>query len=200
MSTDRIRRRLLLLTSNPRSRIALTIKPLNQDCLHNEPVGLFCCSTAALDKILGMGLSEKPKSNKRRLLIKKGMEAKLVEDDKLTLILKGVSANSKVNSLLSDINALKKPLCVKLPLREPSNLFEDPSKIVSLAVKSESNLIITGDSKKKSPMSLTLARLFNKNLLDVMELGVSNYVPMSNFKSQSACTVGTKPIILFQVS
>jgi ribosome production factor 2 len=62
--------------------------------------------------------------------------------------------------------------------------------------KSDASLFMFGNHTKKRPHNLVLGRCFDHHILDMMEFGVDNYVPMSAFKGVSA-TLGSKPCFSF---
>jgi len=45
-----------------------------------------------------------------------------------------------------------------------------------------SSLFVLGSHSKKRPNNLVLGRTFNHQILDMVELGVENYLPMASFK------------------
>lgn len=53
-----------------------------------------------------------------------------------------------------------------------------------------------GNHTKKRPHNLVVGRCFDHHILDMMELGVDNFVPMGAFKGVSA-TLGSKPCFSF---
>lgn len=124
----------------------------------------------------------------------------LFENDKLTMFLRGKNCSGEVSRLLVDLSNLKKPLVV--PRKRDVNIypFQDSSFIEKMANTAHTNLIVLGESSKKRKTALVLMRMFNEQLLDAMEIVVSNYQPTSSFKGVKPCSVGAKPLILFQGS
>ena len=122
----------------------------------------------------------------------------LFEDDKLTMFVRGNNCSGEVSKLMGDLSNLKKPLTV--PRKRDVNFypFQDSAVLEKLANASHSNLIVLGESSKKRKACLVLMRMFNEQLLDAIEIVVSNYQPVSSFKGVEAPAVGSKPLILFQ--
>lgn len=122
----------------------------------------------------------------------------LFEDDKITMFVRGNNCSGEVTKLMSDISNLKKPLTV--PRKRDVNFypFQDSSHLEKLANTARTSLMVLGESSKKRKACLVLMRMFNEQLLDAVELVVSNYQPASSFKGVVAPAVGAKPLIVFQ--
>ena len=122
----------------------------------------------------------------------------LFEDDKVTMFLRGNNCSGEVSKLMSDLSNLKKPLAV--PRKRDVNIypFEDSSHIEKMANTAHTNLVVLGESSKKRKAGLVFMRMFNEQLLDAIEIVVSKYVPASAFKGVEPCSVGAKPLIVFQ--
>jgi ribosome production factor 2 len=142
-------------------------------------------------------LSAEPKTAKgKRMKARQGPV--LFEDDKLTMFLRGRNCSGEVSKLMSDLANLKKPLVI--PRKRDHNIypFQDSSHIEKMANTAHTGLIVLGESSKKRKAAIVMLRMFNEQLLDAIELVVSNYVPASNFKGVEPCSVGAKPLIVFQ--
>ena len=142
-------------------------------------------------------LEVEPKTAKgRRIKARQGPV--LFEDDKSTMFLRGNNCSGEVSKLMSDLANLKKPLSV--PRKRNVNLypFQDSSMIEKVANAAHTNLVVLGESSKKRKAALVLMRMFNEQLLDAIEVVVSNYVPASSFKGVEPCSVGAKPLLVFQ--
>ncbi|TFK25580.1 Brix-domain-containing protein [Coprinopsis marcescibilis] len=64
------------------------------------------------------------------------------------------------------------------------------------AHKNDAQMFVVGQSTKKRPHNMTLVRMFDNRVLDMLELGVDKYVAMEEIKTQK-CTPGTKPLLHF---
>jgi len=67
------------------------------------------------------------------------------------------------------------------------------------AEKQDASLFIIGSHSKKRPQNITFARTFDHKLLDMVEVGVSNYIGSSEFKNVDA-TAGVRPLLTFSGS
>lgn len=74
--------------------------------------------------------------------------------------------------------------------------FEDDVKIQNLIVRNECNLFVFGSSSKKRPNNLVLGRLFEHELLDMVELGVTSYKGLADFKNDKIAS-HCKPCLVF---
>jgi ribosome production factor 2 len=131
---------------------------------------------------------------------KKFLEArapKVTENDKTTLLLKGGKTTEMLTDFLTDIYQLKKPSVEKLkqwvlyfhaiinayPFRKnPVHLFEDCTFIEKMGQKYDASLFAMISNSKKRPDTVTIGRLFDSHLLDMVELKLVNFKPTSEFK------------------
>jgi ribosome production factor 2 len=122
----------------------------------------------------------------------------LFEDDKVTMFLRGKNCSGEVTKLMTDLANLKKPLAIARKRNQNIYPFQDSSLIEKMAVAAHANLVLLGESSKKRKAGVVMMRLFNEQLLDALEIIISNYVPASAFKGIEPCAVGSKPLIVFQ--
>nr|XP_033795624.1 ribosome production factor 2 homolog isoform X2 [Geotrypetes seraphini] len=112
------------------------------------------------------------------------------------MLLKGGNANCTVTQALKDIYALKKPYAVLYKKKNITRPFEDQTSLEFFAKKSDCSLFIFGSHNKKRPNNLVLGRMFDYHVLDMIELGVENFVSLNDIKN-SKCPEGTKPMLIF---
>lgn len=105
--------------------------------------------------------------------------------------------SATVTDALRDIARLKFPLCNKLSRKNDILPFEDSSQLESLCEKSDCSLFVMGSHNKKRPNNLIFGRTFDFKALDLIELGILKYEPMSTDATKTN-VVGSKPCILFQ--
>jgi len=151
-----------------------------------------------LRKFLAMAeFGTEPKTAKgKRIVAARGPT--LFEDDKLCSFLRGNNCSGEVTKLLTDLMNLKKPLAVSRKRDFNFYPFQDSSPIEKIAKGSHTNLVVLGESSKKRKACLVMMRMFNEQLLDAIELNITNYQPTSSFKGVEGCGVGAKPLIVFQ--
>lgn len=61
--------------------------------------------------------------------------------------------------------------------------FENVNSIEFLSQKNDCSLFMIGSHSKKRPNNFVLGRLFNYQILDMVEFGVLNYEAMDTFKT-----------------
>lgn len=78
--------------------------------------------------------------------------------------------------------ALKRPHAVSFSKKNAIRPFEDASSLEFWANKNDASLFVIGQSTKKRPNGMTLVRMFDNRVLDMLEVGVENFVSMHDFK------------------
>lgn len=111
-------------------------------------------------------------------------------------MLEGRKCSGNVKQALKDLYQLKKPLCKKLTRNNDITPFEDTSSLQFLVEKNDCNLFLFGSSSKKRPDNLVLGRVFDHELLDMVELGIKEYKSMSEFQNDKIGTC-VKPCLVF---
>lgn len=81
--------------------------------------------------------------------------------------------------------ALKRPNAISFSKKNTVRPFEDASSLEFWAQKNDASLFLVGQSTKKKPNGLVLARMFDGRVLDMCEFGVDKFVSMSEFKVSS---------------
>ena len=139
--------------------------------------------------------SRKPTTRKgKQILLSR--EPKLIEAAKNTLFLEGRKCSGEIRQALKDLYDLKKPQAKSLSRSNDMTPFEDDVKLQNLVVRNECNLFVFGSSSKKRPNNLVLGRLFEHELLDMVELGVTAYKGLADFKNEKIAS-HCKPCLVF---
>jgi len=127
---------------------------------------------------------------------------KLVENTKQCLLLKGPKSSNIVQSVLKDIHSLKKPDSKLFQKKNLTRPFEDPGSVEFLGKQNDCSLFAYVSHSKKRPHNLVLGRLFDFQLLDMVELSIdeSTFKSMADFESDRKATVrvGGKPMFVFK--
>lgn len=99
---------------------------------------------------------------------------------------------------MTDLHSLKRPLAQKFTKKNDIHPFEDPSSLEFFAEKNDTSLMVYGSHSKKRPHCVTLVRLFDHKILDMLELHIEpdTFRTLSQFKNTKA-RVGLKPLISF---
>uniref|UniRef100_A0A1B0CZU4 Ribosome production factor 2 homolog n=1 Tax=Phlebotomus papatasi TaxID=29031 RepID=A0A1B0CZU4_PHLPP len=96
-------------------------------------------------------------------------EPKLIENVKNTLILEGRKCSGDIKSALKDLYHLKKPQAKCLSRQNEITPFDDEIPLLQLAQKNECSLFMFGSTSKKRPNNLILGRLYEQELLDMVD-------------------------------
>nr|POF12932.1 ribosome production factor 2 like [Quercus suber] len=142
----------------------------------------------------------KPKNARtKRFLDNKAPQ--LVENPRTTLFLRYTSCSEILHLVLTDLHSLKRPLAVKFTKKNNIHPFEDPTSLEFFAEKNDASLMVYGSHSKKRPHCLTLARMFDFHVLDMLELMVEPETmrTLGQFKNAKAA-VGLKPLLSFSGS
>lgn len=138
----------------------------------------------------------KPKNARTKRVLDE-RAAKLVENTKQAIFIKGQTANAITQQAMQDLMTLKKPDAQAFSKNNNNILpFEDPASIEFFSEKNDASLFIIGSHSKKRPNNLVLARTFDSQVLDMIEVGIENPKFLSDFKNVK-CNVGMRPLMLF---
>lgn len=116
----------------------------------------------------------------------------------MALFLRYTSCSQITQLVLGDLHSLKRPLCVRFTKKNNIHPFEDPSSLEFFSEKNDCSLMVFGSHSKKRPHCLTLVRMFDWKVLDMLELNIEadTLRTLSQFKNAKAA-VGLKPLISF---
>ncbi len=116
------------------------------------------------------------------------------EDTKKILILQGNKVSQVVKDVLLDVNKLKKNDAVKFSRKNEVRPFEPGGEtgLQFFCERSDCSLFCLGQHSKKRPHNIVLGRLFNAQVLDMLELGILQHIPITGFPSHAKVTSGNK--------
>ncbi|KAF9235296.1 Brix-domain-containing protein [Melanogaster broomeanus] len=123
-------------------------------------------------------------------------EPKEVEDARTAIFVRGTHTGEVVRAAMKELMTLKKPHAIPFSKKNMIRPFEDASSLEFWAQKNDASMFLVGQSTKKRPNGLIIARTFDSKVLDMCELGVDQFVSMSEFKTPKA-TAGHKPMLHF---
>ncbi|CUA77082.1 Ribosome production factor 2 homolog [Rhizoctonia solani] len=135
----------------------------------------------------------------RNAASKRALEArapKEIEDERTVIFVKGTHVGEKVSGVMKDLMALKRPHAIAFNKKNEIRPFEDTSSLDFWANKNDAGMFAIGQSTKKRPDGLTLVRMYDGSVLDMCELGVVGYQPMSSFPGPKS-TPGHRPLVHF---
>ena len=125
-------------------------------------------------------------------------EPQLIEGAKPAMILRGPSTSERMRDVLKDLASIKQPHAKTLSRKNQIYPFEDESSLEFLSQKNDCSLFALGSHNKKRPHNLTLGRMFDYRLLDMVELGVDAFEPIAAFTR--ARKLGSRPCVIFEGS
>eukprot|EP00918_Siedleckia_nematoides_P088025 GHVU01193441.1.p1 GENE.GHVU01193441.1~~GHVU01193441.1.p1 ORF type:complete len:337 (+),score=61.45 GHVU01193441.1:98-1108(+) len=146
----------------------------------------------------GVELPTKMAKTARGRRILKAREAKVNEDDKKLLIMRGNNSGEKVDALLHDLHTMKKPNALLLGRKQEFRPFDSPDDVEYLCEKNNCSLFAFGSRNKKVPFRLVLGRTFDAKVLDMHEFAVENYRPASSFSGTSKPAISSRVIVVAQ--
>ncbi|QRV84515.1 Brix domain protein [Ceratobasidium sp. AG-Ba] len=135
----------------------------------------------------------------RNAASKRALEARApreIEDEKTVIFVKGTHVGERVTGVMKDLMALKRPHAIAFNKKNEIRPFEDTSSLDFWSNKNDAAMFAIGQSTKKRPDGLTLVRMFDGSVLDMCELGVVGYTPMSAFPGPKS-TPGHRPLVHF---
>ncbi|KAJ3004064.1 rRNA-binding ribosome biosynthesis protein rpf2 [Thoreauomyces humboldtii] len=128
--------------------------------------------------------------------VQKKREPQLIEGAKPALFMKGTNTSQLVTSVFRDMYSLKRPDAVLFSKRNEVRPFEDPRPLEFFSQKNDAGLFVLASHSKKRSHNLVLARMFDHQLLDMIELGVEKAMSMDQFKTTKSA-VGHRPLLVF---
>ncbi|KIY49447.1 Brix-domain-containing protein [Fistulina hepatica ATCC 64428] len=123
-------------------------------------------------------------------------EPKQVEDPRTAVFVKGTHTGDVLNGVMKDLMALKRPDAISFSKKNTVRPFESASSLEFWADKNDASLFVVAQTTKKRPNGLTFVRMYDKHVLDMIEVGVDKWIPMADFKTPKS-TPGHKSLMHF---
>lgn len=148
-------------------------------------------------KLKQLSGAKSPKARIQRYL--KSTEPQLVEGTKSVLLLKGIKCSNDMNTVLKDLRAIKAPHSKLLSKNNVIQTFDDEGQrsLEFLMTKNDCSLFALASHNKKRPNNLCIGRMFDRHILDVIEVGVERYKSLMDYKGCPKKRIGSKPMMLF---
>jgi len=138
---------------------------------------------------------EKTKTQKGKRALEE-REAKAIENTKTAIFVRGTNCSDLVMKCMKDLSSLKKPFTINYNEKNDIRPFEDVTKMEFYCKKNDSSLFMLGNHNKKRPHNLIMGRMYDYQLLDMIELGLENFKSLQEFKNSKIAS-GTKPCLTF---
>lgn len=144
-------------------------------------------------------LREVKPRNARTARIVKAREPQLIEGRKRVLLLHGSKCPEAIRNVLKTFTTLTKPHAVQLNKKnENIHPFEDPTSLEFLAGKNDCALVCFATHSKKRPNNISLLRLFDGKMLDMVELLlITTAEQLKEEDGKLQIGVEMKPMIVF---
>eukprot|EP00039_Didymoeca_costata_P030549 m.30144 g.30144 ORF g.30144 m.30144 type:complete len:311 (+) comp8176_c0_seq1:72-1004(+) len=123
-------------------------------------------------------------------------EPKLVENTKTIMLLFGKPSTQIHKDIFRDFAAITQPHSKIFDRKKEIRPFEDTEPLEYLSKKNDASLFIIGTHNKKRPQNLVFGRLFDHQMLDMIEVGVEGHKLLKDFKT-TAHAIGSKPCLIF---
>ena len=144
-------------------------------------------------------MEERKATTHKGKLFLESLMPKVIEDPKQCLFINTENSTEIMRMVLNDLYLMRRDLSKKLTKKEKIvNVTENKSNIEFLCKKNNTTFFALSSHNKKHPMNLTLGCLFDFQLLDYFDFEVTNFLPMSYFKTDIVINSDLKPIIIFQ--
>jgi len=138
---------------------------------------------------------KKPKTKAGTRALKE-RESKQIENTKQTIFVRGVKCSKTMQDCMRDLKTIKNPHTISYNQKNDIKPFEDHGKLEHYGRKNDASMFMFGSHNKKRPDNIVFGRLYDYNLLDMIEFGVENYQSINSFKN-SKVTSGAKPCLVF---
>jgi len=123
-------------------------------------------------------------------------DAKLEENVKNAMLIRGGKTSELITQAMKDIYILKKPHAALFQRKNILRPFEDQTSLEFFSQRNDASLMVFGSHSKKRPNNLVFGCFYDGHILDMVELGVDKYIAMSDFKEKKV-TSGNKPCLMF---
>ncbi|KAL3918070.1 MAG: hypothetical protein SGILL_004418 [Bacillariaceae sp.] len=130
----------------------------------------------------------------------KSIEPQLKEGAKSTLLLKGIKCSNAMGNLLKDMRAMQAPNAKLLTKKNQIVAFDTDGQnsLEFLTTKNDCALFALASTNKKRPNNLVMGRTFDRQVLDMVELGIVRYKGIHDYGgSVPKKRLGSKPLMLF---
>jgi len=137
----------------------------------------------------------KPTTRKgKRSLINR--EPKLIENPKSAIFVRGNKSSETTQKCAKDLCKMKKPHSVYFGKKHEIRPFEATNEIENLCRKYDASLFSFISHNKKRPHNFIIGRMFDSQVLDMVEFGIEKFKSLEDFKIPKFA-VGSKPCLIF---
>mmetsp|Transcript_15350 Transcript_15350/g.25027 ORF Transcript_15350/g.25027 Transcript_15350/m.25027 type:complete len:323 (+) Transcript_15350:50-1018(+) len=131
----------------------------------------------------------------------KSRQAQVVERSKKCLLIRGLKTGFGLD-FLRDVKKVRgSEDTILFSKKNDLHPFDDETKVEFLCQKNDIGLFAFASHSKKRPNNMVLGRMFDGNMFDMVELGLSNYVSIQDMLKKNGSmgkTMGAQTAVLFQ--
>lgn len=122
-------------------------------------------------------------SNARSKRALQAREPKLIEDTKVAIFVKSTQTSERVRIALSQLIKLRSSAhSIQFSKRNVVHPFEDSTSLQFWSIKNDASLFLIGSDSKKRPDNLTFVRMFDHQVLDMLEVGIEGAISLSDIE------------------
>ena len=114
------------------------------------------------------------------------------------MFIKGKKTSEISKGVLLELYKLKKPNAVKYSRKNDILPFENETPLEFFSQKNDCSLFAFASHTKKRPNAITMGRMYDHHILDMFELSISQFKPMSAFKGVDKPSIGSKPCVILK--
>ncbi|KAE8229035.1 hypothetical protein CF326_g6010 [Tilletia indica] len=142
--------------------------------------------------------TKKPKNARSKRALE-NREPKERENPKTAIFVRASRTSDTVNTALRELGALKKPEAIAFNKKNSILPFEDDASLCFFSQKNDASLLVIGSSQKKRKDNLIWVRMFDYQVLDILEMGIKQCIPMNDplFKGVTKPGLGLRPLFHF---
>jgi len=138
---------------------------------------------------------ERTKTRKGARVVK-ARQPQLIENVKKAMFIRAANCNQSTTDILKDLYILKKPDGVMMQRKNELIPFDDAMPVEKMLAAKDVSLFVVGSHNKKRPQNIVFGRTFDRETLDMFELGAQEFRSLSDFKVPKVSAM-VKPILIF---
>ena len=150
-------------------------------------------------KAMQIEQKNKPKSHKVKKMLEK-KESILQNDPKHTVFMRGNNCSQVTQDAMKELHKMRDLNISKCLMQKKNEIypFEDVSRLERVADRHDAAFVIFGSHNKERQHNMIFNRMFNHQVLDMIEVGVDSCTTMQTFGNIESIEIGQQPILIFQ--
>eukprot|EP00835_Amoeboradix_gromovi_P003407 NODE_223_length_13915_cov_0.128257.p6 type:complete len:298 gc:universal NODE_223_length_13915_cov_0.128257:8543-7650(-) len=126
-------------------------------------------------------------------------ESKRIENGKQVVFMKSSKTSQILINCMAELFNMKVPWGIKFVKNNNIRPFEDSASVEFISQKSDASLLVLASHSKKRPNQFCFIRLYNYQILDMYELGVTNFKKSADIVKDATLLpdFGSRPFLSF---